>query len=130
MHGKEVTNNTALFGEFSAHHGDYDDVYIHVIPPLTIIERNLEKRQRDEKRKKSRWAKLGPVTERRRTSLLHIIKDEVLVEPLFATFQEGLEFCINVYKNDVRLVYPEEPPKTRKTAVETGPFAAEKHVQH
>jgi len=105
MDDKWVKNNTALFGKFSAHHGNYTDVvYIHVIPPMTIIEQNIIRRQKesnDGARLPNRWDKLEEVTKNRRMSLLHAIKDEVLVEPLFATFREGLEFCINTYNIDM-----------------------------
>jgi len=100
---KRVKNNTALLGEMSAHHGSYIDVvYIHVIPPMTIIEQNIVRREKDIvagrlHKNHHRWAVLGPVTMRRRGALLNAIKEEVLLEPLFATFQEGLEFCINTY---------------------------------
>ena len=45
------------------------------------------------------WRQLGNVTDKRRESLNYAIKDEMLVEPLFATFEEGLEFCINTYNH-------------------------------
>ena len=105
MDDKWVKNNTALFGKFSAHHGNYTDVvYIHVIPPMTIIEQNIIRRQKevnDSNKTLNRWGTLEGVTKNRRMSLLHAIKDEVLVEPLFATFREGLEFCINTYTIDM-----------------------------
>ena len=94
-----VTNNTALLGSSykSAKQERYDDViYIYVIPPLTIIERNVKGRVEQGKRR-DKWSNLDDVIKRRQQSLLLAIKDEVLVEPLFATFQEGLEFCINTY---------------------------------
>ena len=94
-----ATNNTALFGSSfrSANSSRYDDViYIYVIPPLTIVERNVKGRLEEGKRK-DKWSKLDHVIKRRQQSLLLAIKDKVLVEPLFATFQEGLEFCINTY---------------------------------
>jgi len=94
-----VTNNTALLGSSykSAKQERYDDViYIYVIPPLTIIERNVKGRIEEGKRR-DKWSNLDEVIKRRQQSLLLAIKDEVLVEPLFATFQEGLEFCINLY---------------------------------
>ena len=94
-----VTNNTALLGSSykSAKQERYDDViYIYVIPPLTIIERNVKGRVEEGKRR-DKWSNLDDVIKRRQQSLLLAIKDEVLVEPLFATFQEGLEFCINTY---------------------------------
>ena len=94
-----ATNNTALFGSSfrSANSSRYDDViYIYVIPPLTIVERNVKGRLEEGKRK-DKWSKLDHVIKRRQQSLLLAIKDKVLVEPLFATFQEGLEFCINAY---------------------------------
>jgi len=76
----------------------YEDVvYIYVLPPLTIVEGNVKKRQ--QLKKKRMWDQLGPVTDKRRESLNYAIKDEMLVEPLFATFEEGLEFCINTYNN-------------------------------
>lgn len=99
-----VTNNTALLGgAWESHNvGDWkkynDVVYLYVIPPLKTIERNLRQRQKEvgEGRK---WATNDPVLERRRLSLRLAIRrnDNVLVEPLFATFQEGLQFCINTY---------------------------------
>ena len=94
-----VTTNTALLGSSfgSAKQEKYDDViYINVIPPLTVIERNVKGRLEEGKRR-DRWSNLDIVIKRRQQSLLFAIKDEVLVEPLFATFQEGLEFCINTY---------------------------------
>ena len=45
------------------------------------------------------WRQLGNVTDKRRESLNYAIKDEMLVEPLFATFEEGLEFCVNTYNH-------------------------------
>jgi hypothetical protein len=96
-----VTNNTALLGSSAigklAKKEKYDDViYIHVITPLTVVERNLKGRL-EEGERIGRWSKLEEVIKRRQKSLFFAIKDEVLVEPLFATFQEGLEFCINTY---------------------------------
>ena len=97
-----VTKNTALLGSAiatrkSAKQEKYDDViYIHVIPPLTVIERNVKGRL-EEGVRRDRWSNLEEVIKRRQESLLFAIEDEVLVEPLFATFQEGLEFCINTY---------------------------------
>jgi hypothetical protein len=97
-----VTKNTALLGSAiatrkSAKQEKYDDViYINVIPPLTVIERNVKGRL-EEGVRRGRWSNLEEVIKRRQKSLLFAIKDEVLVEPLFATFQEGLEFCINTY---------------------------------
>jgi len=94
-----VTNNTALLGSSilpdpfgSAKQEKYDDViYIHVIPPLTIIERNLKGRLEEGNLRKGRkisWSNLDTVIKRRQQSLLFAVKDEVLMEPLFATFQE------------------------------------------
>ncbi|OEU06376.1 hypothetical protein FRACYDRAFT_254840 [Fragilariopsis cylindrus CCMP1102] len=94
-----VTTNTALLGSSfgSAKQEKYDDViYINVVPPLTVIERNVKGRLEEGKRR-DRWSSLDIVIKRRQKSLLFAIKDEVLVEPLFATFQEGLAFCINTY---------------------------------
>jgi hypothetical protein len=67
---------------------------------MTIIERNVEGRQREGDRKGS-WDGLEEVAIRRRMTLLYAIKDEVLVEPLFPTFEEGLAFCINTYNTEM-----------------------------
>ncbi len=98
-----VTNNAALLGSslLSSRTEKYDDViYIYVIPPLTIVEQNVKHRQSQGERK-DRWSHIEDVTERRKTALLFAIKEELLVEPLFATFDEGLEFCINTYNTDM-----------------------------
>jgi len=96
-----VTNNTVLFGDQHVSalnkQENYDDViYIYVIPPMTRVMQNMELRQKDPK-SETRFSEYGPVTNRRRISLSYAIKNEVLVEPLFASFQEGLAFCINTY---------------------------------
>lgn len=107
-----IKGNTAMLG--LTYHWDikkYEDVvYIYVLPPLTIVEGNVKKRQEQDRiRSNGKWglgkySRLGPVTDKRRESLNYAIKDEMLVEPLFATFEEGLEFCINTYNNaDVRV---------------------------
>ncbi|OEU09733.1 hypothetical protein FRACYDRAFT_247989 [Fragilariopsis cylindrus CCMP1102] len=94
-----VTTHTVLLGSSfgPGKQEKYDDViYIDVIPPLKVIERNVKGRLEEGKRR-DKWSNLDIVIKRRQKSLLFAIKDEVLVEPLFATFQEGLEFCINTY---------------------------------
>ena len=104
-----VTKNTALLGSAiatrkSAKQEKYDDViYINVIPPLTVIEQNVKGRL-EEGVRRDRWSNLEEVIKRRQESLLFAIKDEVLVEPLFATFQEGLEFCINTYNTTTLMI--------------------------
>ena len=49
-----ITDNTVLLGgaDLSAYYDEtYDDVvYIYVIPPLTIVERNVKKRIKEGKR--------------------------------------------------------------------------------
>ena len=102
-----VTNRTALLGDSirSSKKQKFEDViYIYVIPPLTAIVKYIERRHKIDGRGK--WSDFGRVIERRRASLLQIINDGLLVEPLFPSFQEGLEFCINTYDLDSRVDAP------------------------
>ena len=78
----------------------YEDIiYIYVIPRYNVIERNIEQRvQKDGQ--SGKWANFGKVMERRRLSLLQAVNDGVLVQPLFSSFEEGLDFVIHAYNID------------------------------
>ena len=84
----------------------YEDIiYIYVIPRYNIIERNIEQRvQKDGG--SGKWASYGKVMERRRLSLLQAVNDGVLVQPLFSSFEEGLDFVIHTYSIDSRIDDP------------------------
>ena len=103
-----VTNRTALLGDsvISSKRQKFEDVvYVYVIPPLTTIVEYIERRQKTDGRWK--WSDFGKVIERRRESLLQTINDGLLVQPLFPSFQEGLEFCINTYDVGARVDAPD-----------------------
>ena len=97
-----TVNNTILLGDSlrSQKGMMYEDIiYIYVIPRYDIIERNIEQRvQKDGG--SGKWANYGKVMERRRLSLLQAVNDGVLVQPLFSSFEQGLDFVIYTYNID------------------------------
>ena len=75
----------------------YEDIiYIYVIPRYNIIARNIEQRvQKDGSGKWSNYGKAIANSKRWR-----------LVQPLFSSFEEGLDFVIYTYNIDSRIDDP------------------------
>lgn len=97
-----TANNTAIFRDMrwlSKRERNEDIIYIYVTPPLALMEQYIKKRQIEPGRK-TKWSQYERVMRSRKLFLLQIVKDGVVVEPLFPSFQEGLEFCINTYNTE------------------------------
>jgi len=103
-----TVNNTILLGDSlrSQKGMMYEDIiYIYVIPRYNIIERNTEQRVKKDGGS-GKWSNFGNVMERRRLSLLQTVNDGELVQPLFSSFEEGLDFVIYLYNIDSRIDDP------------------------
>ena len=76
---------------------EYDDIiYIWVIPPLKDLSRNILGRGSNK-----RWGNPSAIRRVRDNEVYDsIIKNNVLIKPLFYSFSEALDFCIDMYESN------------------------------
>ena len=75
-------------------------MYIWVIPPLKDLSRNILGRQKITGSNK-RWGNPSVIRRVRDHEVYDsIIKNNVLIKPLFYSFSEALDFCIDIYESN------------------------------
>jgi hypothetical protein len=80
---------------------DYDIheniIYIFIFPKLINLYKNIAHRQLIRGHGKG-WCAPSEILKYRNNMYSQIIKDKVQVRPLFYSFEEGLKYCIKVYR--------------------------------
>ena len=89
--------NSVLFGSSGDENEKYDTIiYIYVIPTFQKLCNNIVKRQLDRNNCKG-WANPLSIVKARNNIYREIFINNTLIQPLFYSFQEALNFCINTY---------------------------------
>jgi hypothetical protein len=90
--------NSVLFGSSGYDKREKHDtvIYIYVIPTFQKLCNNIVKRQLDRNNCKG-WANPLSIIDARNNIYRDIFINNILMNPLFYSFQEALNFCINIY---------------------------------
>ena len=95
----EQKKNSVLFG--GPENETYDEViYLYVILKLQNLYKNIVHRHL-EYHQNLFWANTRVIKNCRNELYKKIIKNNVIIKPLFYSFQDALDFCIKVYNEDI-----------------------------
>jgi len=92
-------DNAVLFGSQENETHNNDIIYIYVIPPLTDLYRNIIHRQLTWDNNIG-WANAKLIMNYRQQNVYDFtIRNNTLIEPLFYSFSQALDFCIDTYES-------------------------------
>ncbi len=74
-----------------------DVIYLHVLPPKNVLEERIQKRLEEHDGNAVGWANPEAIYEARSKALSHVCEGKHQFEPLFPTFEEALQFCVDTY---------------------------------
>ena len=98
--------SAALLGSAHTESGNLTNIaYLYVVPPLQRVKSNIKRRKtagrrRKRGRSKATWSNETHIVRLRQRALAKVFgKDGAQREPVFYSFEEGLRFCVDAYKN-------------------------------
>ena len=76
-----------------------DVMYVHVLPLIAILKERIKKRLKQRGGNASGWANPDAIFAARSKALLHVFEGKHQFEPLFSSFEEALQFCVDAFES-------------------------------